>query len=342
MAERTKRTKRIDPETEGTLDDGAVVEQELPAAAVEPSVATAGVPAAIATVVSVDRARSKRLGLFGWFAIGWLVIVALMAIAPGIFPVPDLTERSREAITNDSYGPQAGHPLGLDQSGYDMLSKVIHGTRASMIVAVGGVLGALMIGGLLGLIAGYFKGRLDMVLTGIFNVMLAFPPLVLALAAVTVFASERGVSYGRRVFVVTAVLGLIAIPILGRITRVNALAWSEREFVLAARLLGTKTHRIILREVLPNVAPAMSQIVLLGIGVSIIAEGGLSVLGVGVPAAIDSPSWGNLIATLRSQLFLGRPWGVFAPSLAIFLTVLSLNYLGDVLRARFDVRESAL
>jgi peptide/nickel transport system permease protein len=112
--------------------------------------------------------------------------------------------------------------------------------------------------------------------------------------------------------------------------------------VLAARLLGTKTHRIIFRDVLPNVAPAMSQIVLLGIGVAIIAEGGLSVLGVGVPAAIDSPSWGNLIATLRSQLFLGRPWGVFAPSLAIFLTVLSLNYLGDVLRARFDVRESAL
>ncbi|HYD08457.1 MAG TPA: ABC transporter permease, partial [Acidimicrobiales bacterium] len=217
-----------------------------------------------------------------------------------------------------------------------------HGTRASVIVGVGAVLFALAIGGFLGLISGYFKGKLDAALMGIFNVMLAFPPLVLALAAVTVFASEAGVSYARRVMVVTGALGVLSIPILGRVTRVNALAWSEREFVLAARLLGTKTPRIILRDVLPNVAPAMSQIVLLGIGVAIIAEGGLSVLGVGVPATVDTPSWGNLIATLRSQLFLGRPWGVFAPSLAIFFTVLSLNYLGDVLRARFDVRESAL
>ena len=112
--------------------------------------------------------------------------------------------------------------------------------------------------------------------------------------------------------------------------------------MLAARLLGTKTRRIIWREVLPNVLPAMMSIALLGIGVAIVAEGGLALLGVGVPAAIDSPSWGNLIATLRSQLFLGRPWGVFAPAMAIFFTVRSLNYLGDVIRARFDVRESVL
>ena len=341
-ADKADKSQKIEPR-----DDNVVADAEAPLAAVdvglvEPEVAGALPTLAMPSVVSVERAKSKRLGLFGWLAIIWLGLVALMAIAPGIFPVPDLLERSRDAVIAKDFGPQPGHWLGLDNSGYDMAAKVIHGTRASMIVSVGAIAFSLLIGGTFGLIAGYFKGRLDMVLTGIFNVMLAFPPLVLALAAVTVFASERGVSYGRRVFVVTAVLGLIAIPILGRITRVNALAWSEREFVLAARLLGTKTHRIILREVLPNVAPAMSQIVLLGIGVSIIAEGGLSVLGVGVPAAIDSPSWGNLIATLRSQLFLGRPWGVFAPSLAIFLTVLSLNYLGDVLRARFDVRESAL
>jgi peptide/nickel transport system permease protein len=321
--------------------DDAIIATELPVAAVEASVAAAGVPAAGA-VVSVDRAKAKRLGIFGWLCVAWLVTVALMALVPTLFPVPDLTERSRDAIVNDQYGPQSGHWLGVDQSGYDMASKVVHGTRASMMVSVGAVMFALFIGGSLGLISGYFKGRLDTFLTGLFNVMLAFPPLVLALAAVTVFASGDDTSYMRRVIVVMGAIGVLSIPILGRITRINTMAWSEREFVLAARLLGTKTHRIIFRDVLPNVAPAMSQIVLLGIGVAIIAEGGLSVLGVGVPAAIDSPSWGNLIATLRSQLFLGRPWGVFAPSLAIFLTVLSLNYLGDVLRARFDVRESAL
>ncbi len=332
-----------DQETFPPVDDDLIQDAEAPIAAVDPGLAVPGsLAASIPVAVTVDKAKSKRLGIVGWFAIGWLFIVLVMAVAPGIFPVPELTERSREAIVNDTLGPQAGHWLGLDQSGYDMLTKVIHGTRASMIVSVGAITFSLVIGGFLGLIAGYFKGKLDTVLTGMFNVMLAMPALVLALTLATVFASEAGVGYGRRVFVVTMAIGIVSIPIIGRITRGNTLAWSEREFVLAARLLGTKTHRIIWREVLPNVLPAMMSIALLGIGVAIVAEGGLALLGVGVPAAIDSPSWGNLIATLRSQLFLGRPWGVFAPSMAIFFTVLSLNYLGDVIRARFDVRESVL
>lgn len=333
--------------TDKTDDTGIIHDGESPFAAVDPDIVVPELAGTLATgtgptVVSVERAKSKRLGVVGWFAIVWLVIVALMAVVPGIFPVPDLLERSRDAVVEKNFSPQPGHWLGLDNSGYDMASKVVHGTRASMIVSVGAVLFALLIGGFFGLIAGYFRGKLDTVLTGAFNVMLAFPAIVLALALATVFASGSNVGYGRRVTVVTIAIGIVSIPILGRITRVNTIAWAEREFVLAARLLGTRTPRIILRDVLPNVAPAMSQIVLLGIGVAIVAEGGLALLGVGVPAAIDTPSWGNLIATLRSQLFLGRPWGVFAPSTAVFLTILSLNYLGDVLRARFDVRESAL
>ena len=332
-----------DQETFPPVDDDVIQDAEAPIAAVDPNLVVPGsLAAAVPVPVTVEKAKSKRLGIVGWFAIGWLIIVMLMAVAPGIFPGPGLTERSREAIISKQLGPQAGHPLGLDQSGYDMLTKVIYGARASMIVSVGAITFAFLIGGFLGLIAGYFKGKLDTVLTGMFNVMLAMPALVLALTLATVFASEAGVSYNRRVFVVTMAIGIVSIPIVGRITRGNTLAWSEREFVLAARLLGTKTHRIIWREVLPNVLPAMMSIALLGIGVAIVAEGGLALLGVGVPAAIDSPSWGNLIATLRSQLFLGRPWGVFAPSMAIFFTVLSLNYLGDVIRARFDVRESVL
>ena len=332
-----------DQETFPPVDDDVIQDAEAPVAAVDPNLVVPGsLAAAVPVPVTVEKAKSKRLGIVGWFAIGWLIIVLLMAVAPGIFPGPGLTERSREAIISKQLGPQAGHPLGLDQSGYDMLTKVIYGARASMIVSVGAITFAFLIGGFLGLIAGYFKGKLDTVLTGMFNVMLAMPALVLALTLATVFASEAGVSYNRRVFVVTMAIGIVSIPIVGRITRGNTLAWSEREFVLAARLLGTKTHRIIWREVLPNVLPAMMSIALLGIGVAIVAEGGLALLGVGVPAAIDSPSWGNLIATLRSQLFLGRPWGVFAPSMAIFFTVLSLNYLGDVIRARFDVRESVL
>jgi peptide/nickel transport system permease protein len=309
---------------------------------IEPEIALEAGPT---TVVEVEKARAKRLGIMGWLAIGWLVLVALMAIAPGIFPVPGLKERSREAVLNDDFGPQPGHWLGLDTSGFDMTTKVIYGTRASIVVSVGAVTFGLLIGGFFGLIAGYFRGLLDTVITTAFNVMLAIPQLVLALTLVAIFATSapgEEVTYFRRVMTVLLAIGIVSIPILGRITRANTLTWSEREFVLAARVIGTKTSRILWREVLPNVLPAMFSIVLLGVGVAIVVEGGLALLGVGVPAAVDSPSWGNLIASLRSQLFLGRPWGVLAPSIAVFFTVLSLNYLGDVVRARFDVRESVL
>ena len=306
--------------------------------ATDAAVIAAGVPAAI----GVDIAKSKRLGIMGWFAITWVTLVALMALVPWAFPVTDLHSRSIDAITTGSFGPSLEHPLGLDVSGYDLLTRVIYGARASMLVSVGAILFSLAIGGFLGLISGYFKGKLDIVLTGLFNIMLSMPFLVLALAFVAVLATGDDVSYGRRVSVVMLAVGIASIPTLARITRANTLAWSEREFVLAARLQGAKTSRIILREVLPNVMPAMFSIALLGVGIIYTFAGGLALLGAGFPATIDTPSWGNVLASLSPQLFLGKPWGVFAPSIAIFFTVLSLNYLGDVVRARFDVRESVL
>jgi peptide/nickel transport system permease protein len=318
-----------DPSSGGTIEIGSVI----------PGTLAATVPAAS---FSVTRSKSKKLGFFGWFSVAWIGIVTLMVFVPWIFPVPGLLERDREALVTQNFGPQAGHWLGVDTSGYDLLTKVIYGARASMMVAVLGILFALFVGGFLGLVAGYFRGKLDTTLNGGFNVMLAFPALVLALALVTIFASEPGVAYARRVGVVMFALAIVSIAPIARVTRANTLVWSEREFVLAARLLGTKTQRILFRDVLPNVAPAMLQIALLGIGLLIIAEGGLALLGVGIPAAVDTPSWGNLLASNRSQLFLGKPWGVFAPSIAIFLTILSLNYIGDVMRARLDVRESML
>ncbi|MGH2685414.1 MAG: ABC transporter permease [Actinomycetota bacterium] len=328
----------------GTVHDRDLI-QEAPVSPTELDVVVAIEPVVdepVDTAAEVERAATKRLGIMGWLAVGWLALVAIMVVAPGIFPIPDLDERSVEALRAREFGPSSGHPLGIDGSGYDMMAKVVHGARASMIVSVGAVTFGLVIGGFLGLVAGYFRGRLDTVLTSLFNVMLAFPQLILALTLVTVFANQQGVGYARRVGIVTLAIGIVSVPILGRITRANTLAWAQREFVLAAKVIGTKTSRIMFREVLPNVLPAMFSIVLLGVGVAIVVEGGLALLGVGVPPGIDSPSWGNLIASLRSQLFFGRPWGVFAPSAAVFFTVLSLNYLGDVVRARFDVRESVL
>ncbi len=337
MAEQTHPTSTASLQTR---EDGGLLADAPPEVLdIQPGLADGTGPTGS---VKVEKSKGKRLGVMGWLALGWMVLVLLMAVVPTLFPIPALEERSRDAIVSGNFGPQSGHWLGVDGSGYDMASKVVHGARASMTVAVGGITFALLIGGFLGLISGYFRGKVDTVIVGAFNVMLAMPALILALTLATVFATGDNVSYARRVFIVMLAIGIVSIPIIGRIARANTLAWAEREFVLASRLLGTKTPRIIWREVLPNVAPAMFSIALLGVGVAIVAEGGLALLGVGVPASITSPSWGNLIATLRSQLFLGRPWGVFAPSVAIFLTILSLNYLGDVVRARFDVRESVL
>src|SRR5439155_26981202 len=209
--------------------------------------------------------------------------------------------------------------------------------------SVASVMFGLIIAGFLRLIAGYYRGRLDTFLSYVFNVFLAIPQLVLALALVAVFANQPDVSVGKREFWLVISIGLVSIPIIGRITRASTLAWSQREFVLAARSMGAKNRRIIVRDVLPNVMPAMFSIALLGIAVVIVLEGGLSILGVGIPTS--TPSWGNLVATGRNELtkIIGvAAQVIFAPAIAIFLTVLSLNYLGDVVRARFDVRESAI
>lgn len=312
---------------------------------VEPTTAVIGAAAAPATSDPTDEvsvSKSKRLGPIGWLAIIWLVLVALMAAVPQLFPVPSLTERFPESLRERNFGPTAGHPLGFDTSGRDMLAKVIYGTRASMIVSVLAISVGLVIGGTLGLIAGYFRGRVDTIITNIFNVGLAIPQLVLALTLAAVFASDANAGYSQRVGVVTFAIGFASIPILGRITRANTLSWANREFVLASKTIGARTPRILIREVLPNVAPAMFSIALLSIAVAIVVEGSLALLGIGIPADISTPSWGNLVATGRSQMLLGEAGQVMSASAMIFLTVLSLNYLGDVVRARFDVRESAL
>jgi peptide/nickel transport system permease protein len=282
-------------------------------------------------------ARQGRLGVGGILAISWLFLITALALLAPVLPLDDPNE-SIAAIARQPPGTD-GHILGGDGLGRDILSRIIWGGRASLLIGTMSVLLGLILGGLLGLIAGYFRGRWDNVLTGGFDVLLSFPQLILALTLVTVFASGAGTSYGQRMSVLILALGVVSIPVLGRITRANTLSWCQREFVLASRALGAKQREIMFREVLPNVLPAMFSIALLGVAVVIVAEGGLSLLGVGTP--LPTPSWGNMIAEGRSDLRTA-PWIVIAPTVVIFFTVFALNYLGDVVRARFDVRESAL
>jgi peptide/nickel transport system permease protein len=283
----------------------------------------------------MEVAPPARVGLGAWLAITWLCVVVLAAILAPWLPIDDpyaLAERSNDP-------PSLQHWFGTDGAGRDVFARVVWGGRASLAVGVSAVSVGLVIGGILGLIAGYVRGKTETVLTTLFDALLAFPQLVLALSLVAVFASDENVTGTRRLVVLIAALGIVAVPILARITRANTLVWSQREFVTAARSLGARSSRVLLREVLPNVLPAMFSISLLGIAVAIVAEGGLSLLGVGV--APPTPSWGNIIAEGRNNLAIA-PFVIAFPTIFIFLTVLALNFLGDVVRARFDVRESAL
>jgi len=290
----------------------------------------------------VEVSGTRKLGPLGWVCISWLVAIVGAAVLAPILPLDDPSESFGEIARQ---GPGAsGHILGGDSIGRDMLSRVIFGARTSLLIAVGAVLLGLLVGGFFGLLAGYVRGRVDTVLTTLFNVFLSIPALVLALSLVAVLASpdpagQDSISHTRRVVVLILALGIVTVPILGRITRASTLSWAEREFVKAAEVSGARPSRIIFREVLPNVLPAMMSIALLGIAVAIVAEGSLALLGVGVQ---EEPTWGNIIAGGRRELSNDAPHIVFVPSAAIFFTVLSLNYLGDVIRARFDVREAVL
>lgn len=276
------------------------------------------------------------LGITGWIALSWLVLITLLAVLAPLLPIHDPLEQFRGLA---SAGPEAGHPLGGDGLGRDMLSRIIYGARASLAVGFGAVAFGLAIGGTLGLITGFLRGRTDAIITPLMSLLLAIPQFVLALSLVTVLAGSADVSDSRRIMVVILGLGITSIPILGRITRANTLAWSEREFVIAAEAIGARKWRVMLRTVLPNVVPAMLSIAMLGVGLAIIAEGGLSVFGVGVQ--LPQPSWGNIIAEGRSQL-RRAPHIVLITTLFLFLTVLALNFLGDAISKRFDVREGQL
>lgn len=278
--------------------------------------------------------KKAKLGIGGWLALIWLV---LMLVAATLTPLLPLKDPGRQQYIPRLGAFEDGHLLGTDGNGRDVLARVVWGSRISLIIGVAAVALGLVAGGALGLYAGYFRNRLSSAISWAFDALLAFPALVLALALVAVLAGGADASDLRRNTVIILALGIVGIPLLGRITRGATLAWSQREFVLAARSLGARDIRIMVREVLPNVLPAMFSIALLSVAVAVIAEGGLAVLGAGT----QSISWGSIIAGGRGEL-QRAPHVVMAPSIFLFLTVLAINYIGDIVRSRFDVRESLL
>jgi peptide/nickel transport system permease protein len=274
----------------------------------------------------------RRLGFGAKTSAGWLGLLVLLAlIAPWL---PFLDDPNSIDATALSQGPTGNHWFGADDVGRDLLSRIVWGARVSLFIGVAAVGLGLAIGGLIGLTAGYVRGRYERAVMSMMDIMLAFPALVLALALVS-FLKKPG-EQGGSIWTVTIALAVLAVPALARITRAATLKFAQREFVMAARALGAGRTRILVREILPNVVPPMLSFALLAIAVVIVAEGALSFLGLSVQA--PQPTWGNLIAQGRPILDTA-PHVALLPCAVMFTTLLALNHLGDSLRRRFDVRD---
>jgi peptide/nickel transport system permease protein len=271
--------------------------------------------------------RTHRLGPLFWAAIVWMVLVFAAAALAGVLPFSptDMDMLERRAA------PSALHWLGNDGLGRDELARLIHGARISLTVGLCAPVIGLAIGGALGMRAGYFRGRFETLVVGSMDVLLAFPPLILALA-VTAYL-------GQSLLNLTCILGVLGIPAFMRVARAATLTLARREFVIAAQALGATHARILLRELLPNVFLPLFAFFLLGVAVTIVVEGALSFLGLGVPPPISS--WGSMIGEGRESLEVA-PRLAFIPAVTLFLTVLSFNLVGDTLKALTDPRQSAL
>jgi peptide/nickel transport system permease protein len=271
--------------------------------------------------------RARRLGALFWGAIAWMIFVFVAAAFANLLPFSptdmDMLERRAPA--------SALHWLGTDGLGRDELARLIHGARISLTVGLCAPIIGITIGGALGMLAGYFRGRFESLVVGSMDVLLAFPPLILALA-VTAYL-------GQSILNLTCILGVLGIPAFMRVARAATLTLARREFVIAAQALGATHARILLRELLPNVFLPLFAFFLLGVAVTIVVEGALSFLGLGVPPPVSS--WGSMIGEARESLEMA-PRLAFIPAITMFLTVLSFNLVGDTLRAFTDPRQGAL
>jgi peptide/nickel transport system permease protein len=270
----------------------------------------------------------RRLWKVRLAAVG-LTIVALLVVcaitAPWISPYDPTRQRLLEALQP----PSAEHLLGTDENGRDVLSRILYGARVSLAAGIFSVTIAFCLGVSLGLISGYFSGRVDNTIMRAMDALLAFPTLVLALAITATLGP------GLRNAMIA--IGIVGMPIFARLTRGQVLSIREREFIEAARTLGAGHRRIMIWHILPNVTGPLVVQASLSVAVAILAEATLSFLGLGVQP--PEPSWGSMVSRGKDYLDMA-PWLAFAPGAAIFLAVMGFNFVGDAIRDAMDPRLS--
>ncbi len=281
-----------------------------------------------------EAAVKKRLGIAFWICVGWLVLIVAVAILAPYLPIKDPRQNfTGKGNAGPTKGPSLDHWFGTDKDARDVFSRTVFGARVSLTVGFVAIAFGMIVGGTLGILAGFYRSWWDRVISFVFVVLLSFPALVLAIMLTALL--------DRELITIAMIIGVLAIAPVGRLARATTLQYSEREFVIAARSLGAGNRRIIVRELLPNVVIPMAALGLLGMAVAIVAEGALAFLGVSVEKGI---TWGGMIqlGSDSSSTLEKAPWIAFAPIGALFLTVFALNFAGDRVRTFFDVKETSL
>jgi peptide/nickel transport system permease protein len=285
----------------------------------------------VADPAIVANANRAGLGVVFWVCLAWVGAMALLAIFAGFLHLIQPNFQNYNVV---NAGPSTAHLLGTDDLGRDLLSRVIYGSRVSFVIGFASVGIALVIGGALGLLAGYAGGWIDSILNAGSLVILAFPAL-LAILVIEAFWKPT------TLLKLTIMFAVAGIPSLFRVIRATTLSFASREFVVAARTMGASTWRILVKELLPNVIPAAISFALIGVAVAIILEGSLAFLGLSI--SLPTSSLGNIINEgVQNNNLSINPLIALWPSIYIFLLLLALNLMADRLRSRFDVRAGNL
>jgi len=275
-----------------------------------------------------------KLAMAGLATSTFLVIVSLLG--PFFWSIPF----EKVDYSNTLLGISAVHPFGTDDLGHDLFARALWGGRVSIAVGIVAVLIAISLGTVVGAISGFFGGQLDNVLMRLTDMFLSLPQLPLLLLTIFLFREPLRGMFGPEVgifLLIVSVIGILNWMPVARLVRASFLSLKQKEFVEAARSIGAPNKRIIITHILPNVMSPVLVAATVGIGAAIITESALSFLGLGFPP--DVPTWGRMLYDAQNYIDIAPHWAIF-PGLLIFLTVLSINYIGDGLRDALDPRKS--
>jgi peptide/nickel transport system permease protein len=287
--------------------------------------------------VIVHFSRRKPLGAVGGFIVALMIFCAIfvdLRVVGSNRPLLAPSQYNEQNIRSVNQDPSWAHPLGTDQLGRDIFSRILYGARIASIIGFTAVTIAAIISLTLGTVSGYFGGWIDTIIQRLIDVILAIPPIILLVFALSVFTARSGPYY--KMFWITGVIGILLAAASVRVVRGAALSTAANQYVDAARTIGASDMRIVFRHIVPNVAPVVIVLASVYLGTAILVAAAVSFLGLGI--ADPFPDWGTMLSITGSSQFRAHPLQAVWPGLAIASAVYGFNVLGDALRDVLDPR----